>query len=241
MIWGTGNLGGGAAGYPYGMIRVSYPEHSILRIYGGKASKHDISRTERVYYIKEPSEYTLIATDKETGASTSKTVVVSSFCYGASIVIASPLYIMKQGVYTDATISKYQGSCSEVNGTGYTIYKMTDNNWSTWFTDNKIDVTPYSRMVVVLTGGKTRYWDRFGLRADKASLSTQNGNIFNVASVSTGANGSDTTINSELTLSTDISSINGSYWFGFTLEGTSSFNDGTYAKGGFKVTDMYLA
>lgn len=173
------------------------------------------------------------------GDTASDTIVIDTNDY-YTLRIKFRFWVMKAGVYTDASVSKYQGNCSATTGSGYVIYKMTDNNWATWYTNSQVDVTDYSKMIVILTGGKTRYWDRFGLRSSKTALGTQNQNIFSVASVSTGASGSDTTISGTLTLSTDISSVTGSYWFGFTLEGTSGFNDGTYGRGGFKVTDMYF-
>lgn len=204
--------------------------------------RSDSSRDNAVFIIKastfDSTAWTVTATLN--GDTVSKTIVIDTNAY-YTMEIKYQFWVMKAGVYTDATMSNYQGNCSAVTGSGYVIYKMTDNNWSTWYTGSQIDVTDYSNMIVVLTGGKTRYWDRFGLRSSKSALGTQNQNIFNIASVSTGASGSDTTISGTKTLSTDISSITGSYWFGFTLEGTSGWNDGTYGKGGFRVTDMYFS
>ena len=246
-------VGGGGGGLKAtdALLRVQAPANSTVTITKGTTTKTDLGHENAddhtvydYYFIIHQSQFDSVnpwtVTATLNGATASSTIIIDA-ADEYDLILAYVYYIIKDGVYTDNTLVKYDGNSSEVDETGDKVYKMTDANFTTWYTNTQINLSNYSALKVVLTGGKFRYFARFGFRTTKTALSTQESNIFDLASASIGQSGYNTTeITTPTTLTADISNLSSSAWFGFTLEGTSAITDTTYGKGGIKVTDIYL-
>lgn len=212
MAWGHGNLGGGAAGFPIGMILVTYPKNSILTISaanGGKYSKNDISDTQRIYYVKDQDDYTI--TSSFSGKTASRTVNITSLVQSVSIILNYELVLYNNGV-TETVISgglnKYDSNSAPVNFTDdyITMGGTTASAKCSVATVNKIDVSSYSQLIVKYYNS-SNYPFAFGLITSRSTDPTyETDGKYSSSSARTDIY--------EATL--DISSFTGEYYIGFS-------------------------
>lgn len=247
-------VGGGSGGLKAtdALLRVQAPAGSTVTITKGTATKTDLGHENAddnsiydYYFIIHASQFdsvnpwTVTATLND---ETSNSTIVIDAADEYDVVLWYPYWILKNGLFVERTFERYGGNSSATAETGSMVYAMTDGNWSTYWTDSTLDVSIYSTMVVVLTGAMFRYYERFGLRTSRTSITSQNQNIFGTTAISIGTSNSQVTTEvterTEYTL--DLSNVTGAYWLGFTMEGTSALNDPTFKRGGFRVTDVYF-
>lgn len=160
MAWGHGNLGGGAAGFPVGMILVDYPSNSILTIAGangGKYSKNDISSTRRMYYIKDPDTYTISSTEKTTGDSTSKIVNVERLGQSNYLELKYGL-ILIDGTYIN----------KELTGEWYKYSMKFASSW----TERDVSVSSTNPYLVLTQGSESSSSGGSGIYTNFASAAS---------------------------------------------------------------------
>lgn len=151
------------------------------------------------------------------------------------------LYFISDGVKVgNNPFSVYGGSGEEFTDMRFVAFRCGSLENTVFYTNNVVDLTSFNTLYVNIPHASFRYYLRFGVATAKnSSVSGENPNPFN-SSLTIGTLGEVTNINSDRTVSLDLTSLSGNYYLGFTITYTSDGVSSPFKKGGFAVKKLYL-